>query len=146
MTPEMKEKWIIALRSKAYEQSPGYLKKVVTDCTFSYCCLGVLLDVVEPTHWQVDRSEHDACVAHVHRDCDEELLDREFLSIAGIHHDWQRVLARLNDDGYPFDGIARIIENNDLAAAPEWYSPSALAYDDWMRLLPDKTPAKKATT
>lgn len=57
MNPEIKEKWVAALRSGEYEQANGTLHKIEQKDgkeVHSYCCLGVLCElavadgVVEP--------------------------------------------------------------------------------------------------
>jgi hypothetical protein len=45
MNPEVKRKWISALRSKKYKQTTGRLKN--GDC---FCCLGVLTDLYLKEH------------------------------------------------------------------------------------------------
>lgn len=49
MNPEIKAKWIAALRSGKYKQGKFYLN---TNARF--CCLGVLCDVVDPARWADD--------------------------------------------------------------------------------------------
>jgi hypothetical protein len=49
MNIEYKAKWLAALRSGEYKQGRKFLKK-----NGSYCCLGVLCDVVDPTKWNDD--------------------------------------------------------------------------------------------
>lgn len=44
MNPEIKQKWLTALRSGDYHQGTGALKKEVGPET-QYCCLGVLCDI-----------------------------------------------------------------------------------------------------
>lgn len=44
MKPEIKAKWIAALRSGNYKQTTGVLKRE-TDGAVSYCCLGVLCEL-----------------------------------------------------------------------------------------------------
>jgi hypothetical protein len=44
MNPEVKEKWLTALRSGDYAQGKGKLERVV-DGQSKYCCLGVLCDL-----------------------------------------------------------------------------------------------------
>jgi hypothetical protein len=46
MTPELKKRWTDALRSGQYIRAQTVLR---TPC--GYCCLGVLLDVVDPNGW-----------------------------------------------------------------------------------------------
>lgn len=45
MDPEIKAKWVAALRSGEYKQTRGMLKKEGPDGP-SFCCLGVLADVI----------------------------------------------------------------------------------------------------
>lgn len=45
MDPEIKAKWVEALRSGKYTQARGTLKKEVEGSGVSYCCLGVLCEV-----------------------------------------------------------------------------------------------------
>src|SRR5579864_8820013 len=46
MTPECKKMWIAALRSGQYKQGKGALSS-----ESGFCCLGVALDVLDPTKW-----------------------------------------------------------------------------------------------
>lgn len=45
MNPEIKEKWLTALRSGDYKQGKGWLCRVERDDSKTYCCLGVLTDL-----------------------------------------------------------------------------------------------------
>lgn len=45
MNPEIKEKWVAALRSGEYKQGRGTLKYTDRDDNAAYCCLGVLCEV-----------------------------------------------------------------------------------------------------
>lgn len=47
MNPEIKKKWVDALRSGKYTQGRGYLR----DENNRFCCLGVLCDVLAPEGW-----------------------------------------------------------------------------------------------
>ena len=57
MTPEMKQQWVEALRSGRYAQAKKNLR-IRTSEGDSYCCLGVLCEVVAPNDWRADDS-HD---------------------------------------------------------------------------------------
>lgn len=48
MKVRMKNKWIKALRSGEYTQTIGTLRR-----DNSFCCLGVLCDVIDPSLWEV---------------------------------------------------------------------------------------------
>jgi hypothetical protein len=50
LPPELKAKWLEALRSGKYQQAKGVLR----DRTGAMCCLGVLCDVIRPDGWEVD--------------------------------------------------------------------------------------------
>lgn len=55
MKASLKHKWLKALRSGDYEQTRILLKRVEPSC--SYCCIGVLCDVIDPTKWtNIDNS------------------------------------------------------------------------------------------
>ena len=45
MIPEIKEKWVRALRSGEYKQAEQSLRREITPGTMGYCCLGVLTDL-----------------------------------------------------------------------------------------------------
>lgn len=45
MNPEVKEKWLTALRSGDYAQGKGKLEKIDAEGQSTYCCLGVLCDL-----------------------------------------------------------------------------------------------------
>jgi hypothetical protein len=48
MKPEVKTKWVEALRSGKYKQAEGVLR----DEDGSMCCLGVLCDILAPEGWK----------------------------------------------------------------------------------------------
>lgn len=47
LQPEIKQKWIAALRSGEYNQGQQYLKRVDANKCTKYCCLGVLGEILE---------------------------------------------------------------------------------------------------
>ena len=47
MNPELKAKWVAALRDPTREQTKGLLRNAN-----AMCCLGVLCDVIDSTEWQ----------------------------------------------------------------------------------------------
>ena len=107
MKTKYKRKWIKALRSGKYEQTPDYLRY-----QSRYCCLGVLCDLVKEelgTDWD-SREEFLGCV---------EELPREVVELTGLpdrvgsYQDLEnttRSLAEDNDLGKTFKQIANIIE------------------------------------
>lgn len=110
MNPEVKAKWVAALRSGEYEQAKGVLRKAD-----SYCCLGVLCDLSGIDTWAKDVE-----------DMNDWVYDRFFSSLPYSVRDWagldsedpqvwkddstQARLSDLNDSGKTFAEIADIIE------------------------------------
>lgn len=47
LDPELKQRWVSALRSGKYHQGHGCLR----DIDNNYCCLGVLADLIDPEAW-----------------------------------------------------------------------------------------------
>jgi hypothetical protein len=52
MNADIKHSWLNALRSGAYEQAKGFLRKC--NGADSFCCLGVLQDIIAPERWTQD--------------------------------------------------------------------------------------------
>jgi hypothetical protein len=96
LTKEQKTKWVEALRSGEYQQGLHRLRTPDSVRNFSYCCLGVLCEVVP----EIKLKNNSVFL----------------LSIAGadlgINDGFQNVLANMNDGGTPFSGIADWIETN----------------------------------
>jgi hypothetical protein len=90
MTPELKAKWITALRSGDYRQGIGALKRESHNGGESFCCIGVLCEVggVEAEagggYWFYDGSEIELSI---------EL--RERFGLTAAH---QSTLIQLNDE------------------------------------------------
>lgn len=50
--PEFKARWVSALRSGEYPQTTGCLRRIdQNENAIGFCCLGVGLDLVDPTYW-----------------------------------------------------------------------------------------------
>lgn len=110
MKLEIKSKWLAALRSGKYEQG----RKRLWDLDDRYCCLGVLVDLVEPEGWVTSSDELADAYYHsgscVHPPLD--LLDR-----VGLPSEESHKLASMNDGtdktpGKSFAEIADYIEAN----------------------------------
>lgn len=99
MEPELKEKWIAALRSGEYKQGKDCLR---TDSN-EYCCLGVLADVINPDVWRASSSYYiwDKANTLFFTNSKEEEL--------GIHFE-ATALMEMNDSGKSFPEIADYIE------------------------------------
>lgn len=55
LSPELKAKWVAALRSGTYQQAHGTLK----DIEGRMCCLGVACDLIDPSKWATSPTAHD---------------------------------------------------------------------------------------
>ena len=117
MNPEIKAKWLEALRSGRYTQAKEQLH--IKDDGF--CCLGVLCDVLDPTQW---KDEYGAMYYCGERSTlpDNILMTVELganrcVSIPSRVHlavgygvSSAKTLAEMNDRGATFEEIADIIE------------------------------------
>lgn len=117
MHPELKAKWIEALRSGRYKQGRGGLR----DGDNCYCCLGVLADLVDPHGWSTHAEHqfsHDRDF-YSHRG-EPEMLPSVTLSALGLDvGDVACILASKNDgddhkeiEPHNFEQIADWIETN----------------------------------
>lgn len=109
MNPEIKTKWLEALRSRKYTQGTDYLRG-----NGKYCCLGVLCDVVQPEKW----GQEDAFGVIPHDPNRKFKFENnvypsvELLDQVGLTEDQMQTLVDLNDGGKTFDEIAKYIEEN----------------------------------
>lgn len=114
LDPEIKAKWLRALRSGEYEQARSVLKSPQG----GFCCLGVLADVCGAKWSEMTRPINGAKYLGATLDIDGEskiitdggLLDHSFLEKIGLEN--QRLLAEFNDGGQTFAQIADYIERN----------------------------------
>lgn len=106
MKPEIKTKWLAALRSGKYKQGKGCLRSGDD----KFCCLGVLLDVVAPKGWL--SSFHSAKRYHRSSDSIGELPTASFARRARLPCGILKDLAAMNDNGTRFTTIAKYIEKN----------------------------------
>lgn len=132
MIPEIKQKWLTALRSGDYVQTKRFLQR-----DDKFCCLGVLCDIygmennVKWVNPNILDSDEDASEVldvfpEYNLDVMEFMDETEILPVfvvhwAGlsepnpqvvVHPDLYVDLASLNDSGYSFDEIADLIEDN----------------------------------
>jgi hypothetical protein len=108
MNPQIKQKWLNALRSGEYQQTQERLRK-----EDGFCCLGVLCDLygkennVEWQHNEVDGYFYEKNSA---------VLPLSVMEWADVDGRWGDIcnrtetLARLNDRGSTFEQIANLIE------------------------------------
>lgn len=102
MNPEVKNKWISALLSGHYAQTTGKLECIDTffdtgEVTKSYCCLGVLREIVDPEH-KIEET-------------DNNVTNQTSFGISqGLTQEHLSVLMDLNDDQhFDFQQIARVV-------------------------------------
>lgn len=115
MRPEIRDKWVAALRGGQYQQSKRYLKSLR-----GYCCLGVLCDLYlkefpDKAFWTddhefiVDGRKNAYLLPHPVREW-SGLSTRNGVFPVAIRA--YNSLDALNDYGASFDEIAKIIEEN----------------------------------
>jgi hypothetical protein len=120
INPEVKRKWVAALRSGEYRQGEGALHNLDTDGNHRFCCLGVLTDlaikdgVVED--WALGNKANLQCegqVAYLPEPVAIWAVGDPLLALCDFHVEVageHNTLAGCNDDGYTFEQIADIIE------------------------------------
>lgn len=120
MNPEIKTKWLSALRSGEYSQG----ERVLRDKDNNYCCLGVLCDIAIKENPELAKWEKSTCDINgneVYRVIDSlgyeaYVLNPGVLEWSGLTENNPKVngaegsLAELNDQGHTFKEIADIIE------------------------------------
>lgn len=125
MDPEIKAKWLTALRSGEYMQGRGTLRIHTNDESDPdrFCCLGVLCDLAERagavTHQFGVSDENDETSTFYGVDGASAYLPDEVITWATINTDavtmrWcfsdDRSLTHMNDTGSSFSEIADVIE------------------------------------
>lgn len=124
MNPEVKQKWIDALRSGKYEQGSERLRSVS-----GYCCLGVLCDLYAQEHntqWEFRGNEETNLQPQDYwyfgdqseflpesvREWAELILYNPILRVEGDDEMFElnEEVSTLNDEGYSFSTIADLIE------------------------------------
>ena len=110
MNKEWAEKWAAALRSGEYKQGTGRLRQ-----GDSFCCLGVLCDLVSKTNWRdgvgwgVDAcSIHTCYLPKAVRGLVQGLSDGQ----GTLPLPNQESLMELNDKGTSFPAIADLIDKH----------------------------------
>ena len=110
MNPQIKQKWVDALRSGEYQQTQRYLR---TDNGF--CCLGVLCDLYgkeNNVEWNLVNNGHNYEFQEF-----ESYLPSSVRKWADLEdpnplvNDEESTLVRLNDSGSTFEQIADVIEH-----------------------------------
>ncbi len=114
MNPEIKKKWVEALRSGKYKQG----KKVLRSGNEKFCCLGVLCDLLVPrSEWTVESTGWDDERFYYRIDGIGGGLSERIMNMAGItvYNEYGHIgkLIKANDvDNKSFNEIADYIETN----------------------------------
>lgn len=123
MEPELKAKWVTALRSGNFQQTKHSLKVKREDGSFSYCCLGVFGEVcglewldkggnMERLYPMIDGQNISAHSLGSYYS--EGFAEQYGLGNHMNENSWQHHLAEMNDEGIKFDQIADHIEKSDI--------------------------------
>lgn len=119
MNPEVKKKWLTALRSGKYRQGTDCLKQEGADGRPLYCCLGVLCDLyVQEVGGRFSEPQPEIVFCDVTGESREAIPPQDVVKWAQLRHavgnrvegDELESLANYNDDGHSFEEIAEIIE------------------------------------
>lgn len=117
MKRSLKEKWTTALRSGKYKQAMGKLKGRArynpNGFDVGHCCLGVLLDIVQPDGWTTDRHgiAHTGASRSVKHECFNQYINPSLAHSLGLPAGTQKILGKMNDTGSDFEQIAQYIED-----------------------------------
>ena len=110
MNPQIKQKWLNALRSGEYQQTQERLRK-----EDGFCCLGVLCDLYikeNNVEWEIDEDDRYRYEKHF------TVLPPSVVGWAGVEDSNPYVnggigtLSGLNDKGFTFNEIADLIEEH----------------------------------
>lgn len=110
MQPELKKKWVEALRSGEYRQGRDRLYDATTG---SHCCLGVLAEVCE---FPRDDAKHNGYYSFGGFVLVSSL--GPINSVVGLNNLETSKLIDMNDSGRSFNSIADWIEENVNESAP----------------------------
>lgn len=125
LDPQIKERWLIALRSGLYAQGQKRLKKTDGIGVTRHCCLGVLCQISPerleekpvPTAYQDDSVKGN--LVHIHSFKDKyvdtygysaSIPPEPFSTDIGLTRTAISRLVNMNDDGSSFEEIADFIE------------------------------------
>jgi hypothetical protein len=110
MNPQIKQKWVDALRSGDYQQGQCGLRT-----NSGFCCLGVLCDLYgkeNNVEWKPSRYYNNVYMFQDSPTC----LPLSVVEWAGVENDNPEIcetsLAELNDAGTTFNEIADLIEEH----------------------------------
>ena len=117
----LRDKWADLLESGKYKQGTNFLRKQEDN---SFCCLGVLCDMLDPTKWEKTKtddtspwegtSEQPGTEVYSYGTGCVGLPTAYVLNRVGISLDFADSLAMKNDEGESFSDIATVIREYSL--------------------------------
>lgn len=121
MDKELRTRWIEALAGGDSPYRQG--QSVLRDDEDRFCCLGVLCDLAQPEAWEQSSGlecGEEGCDCHndslwyhelgdMAEGAGDTVLSDAALEKLGLNTEQQQILTRLNDGGFTFQEIARII-------------------------------------
>jgi hypothetical protein len=113
MRQALQKRWLEALRSGEYKQGRRVLRKLDT-----YCCLGVLCNLYDPSNWHQTDYEESAAPIYKYYDRDSYPPPNVLLAV-GLEKQEAKKLAMYNDRfRMPFEQIASILEKHFSGERP----------------------------
>jgi hypothetical protein len=121
MKPDIKQRWLAALRSGNYEQGKGSLSKIDKKGNVSYCCLGVLCDILKDESklfkqtYKIKAGNYEYSVYGIEYVDECETLPYSQMEYVGISDADTNILIEMNDDDVnekTFNEIADYIEDH----------------------------------
>lgn len=106
MNPEIKAKWLEKLKSNEYKKGKWRLRNAANQ----YCCLGVLIDVMDPDKWVATPGCNWAYSKEDHSNEGYE-LPLELCLKASLPVNNMGELAHLNDNNETFAEVVKYIED-----------------------------------
>lgn len=106
---KLAREWVDALRSGDYEQTSS----VLCSSNESYCCWGVLCDLIDPDGWVVQADNEHSWEEYsweINGETFTELPPPEVYALVGMTEREMTGLVDLNDSGNTFEEIADEIE------------------------------------
>ena len=108
MNPQIKQKWVSALRSGDYQQGQYCLRK-----EDKFCCLGVLCDLyIKENHleWELVNNRNYYGFQYKVADLPPSVVEWSGIPSHNLMDISERTFANLNDTGSTFNEIADVIE------------------------------------
>jgi hypothetical protein len=109
---QLKSRWLEALESGRYEKGRGLLRTRDN----GFCCLGVLVDIINPEQWGQTPNG-----GFFHGGFDHRFYpDERRLKEAGLSPDYAHVLAELNDRSATFEPVIQKLKEDSNETIAKW--------------------------